>query len=769
MIDEHTSRISPVARLCPGVSVCAEPSRCRVGFAVLAATFLFFPVITHAQGILTVTPGSTVATTAGTGTPGYSGDGGAATAATLATPSAVAYDSNGNLFIADTNNHVIREVVKATGNIATVAGTGVAGFSGDAGAATAAQLDTPTGIAVDASGNLYIADSHNQRIRKVSGGNIITVAGNGTAGFAGDGSAATAAELSLPSGVAVDASGNLYIADTDNQRIRMIAAGTITTIAGTGEQSYTGDNAAATAATLDSPTGVAVDWRGNVYIADRHNQRIREIATSTRIITTLAGSGTVAFGGAFGGDGASPNAAALANPTGVSVDAAGNIYIADTNNQRIRQIGGGAIATVAGTGEQGFGGENGAAAGAILNAPRSAMPDVSGNLAIADTLNHRVLSSAQSALAFVSQMVGVASAAQPVALSNTGSASITVSTITVAGAFTIVSGGTCSAAPFTLSPGASCTEELAYLPTAVGSTSGSVVFGGSGILPGTVLLTGTSGMASTTTTLTSSAKAPFVNQPITFTATVQRGGAGTAGGTVTFYANGVGISTAQPLNNGSASVTTSFATSTTYSITAIYAGDANDSGSAATALTEPVSDFNLTIIPQPSNPGGSINQTVEPGRSATFNFSMTPLNGPFTVPVTLSAIGLPPGATVTFDPQTVTPGAAPTTFTMTVHTAAATAMLERLNGYTGSTMAMMLLLLPAARRRRKGGRPINPLLLAFVGFAGLVGLGAVTGCGSGSGLFGQPQKSYTISIAGTATSAQGATLQHLTTVILTVQ
>jgi sugar lactone lactonase YvrE len=751
------------------VSLCTGPSRCPLGFALLAATFLFSPVIAHAQGILAVTPGSTVATTAGTGAPGYSGDGGAATAATLATPGAVAYDSTGNLFIADTNNHVIREVVKATGNIATVAGTGIAGFSGDGGAATAAQLDTPTGIAVDASGNLYIADSHNQRIRKVSGGNITTVAGNGTAGFAGDGAAATAAELSLPSGVAVDASGNVYIADTDNQRIRIIAAGTITTIAGTGEQSYTGDNAAATAATLDSPTGLAVDSSGNVYIADRHNQRIREIATSTGIITTLAGSGTVAFGGAFGGDGASPNAAALANPTGVSVDAAGNIYIADTNNQRIRQIGGGAIATVAGTGQQGFGGENGPAAGAILNAPKSAMPDASGNLAIADTLNQRVRSSTQSALAFVGQMVGVASAAQPVTLSNTGTASITVSTITFAGAFTVASGGTCSATPFTLSPGASCTEDLAYLPTAVGATSGSVVFGGSGLVPQRVLLTGTSGVASTATTLTSSASAPFVNQPITFTATVQRSGAGTAGGTVTFYANGLAISTAQPLNNGSASVTTSFATSSTYSITAIYAGDANDSGSAATALTEPVSDFNLAIVPQPSNPGGSINQTVEPGRSATFNFTMTPLNGRFAVPVTLSATGLPPGATVTFDPQTVTPGTGPATFTMTVHTAAATAMLKRLNGYTGSTMAMMLLLLPAARRRRKGGRPMNPLLLAFVGFAGLVGLGAVTGCGSGSGLFGQPQKSYTISVAGTATSAQNATLQHITTVILTVQ
>jgi hypothetical protein len=272
-----------------------------------------------------------------------------------------------------------------------------------------------------------------------------------------------------------------------------------------------------------------------------------------------------------------------------------------------------------------------------------------------DALNQRVRSSAQPALAFVSQMVGVASAAQPVTRSNTGTATIAVSTITFAGAFITASGGTCSATPITLAPGASCTEEFAYLPTAVGATSGSVVFGGSGIVPDTVLLAGTGSVASNTTTLTSSVAAPFINQPISFTATAQRSGAGTPTGTVTFYANGVAISTAQPLNNGSASATTSFTTSGTYSITAIYLADANDSGSVATALTQSVSDFSLTIIPEPSNPGGSVNQTVQPGQSATFNFTVVPLNGPFTVPITLSATGLPPELPSPSIPQTVTP------------------------------------------------------------------------------------------------------------------
>ncbi len=214
----------------------------KVGAALLFA----FTASMHGQGILTVTPSRTAKTTAGTGTAGYTGDTGPATAATLANPAAVAYDSNGNLYLAEANNHVIREV-STTGIITMIAGTGIEGYSGDGAAATAAQLDTPTGIAVDASGNVYIADSHNHRLRKVSGGTITTIAGTGAPGYSGDNGVATAAQLSLPSAVAVDLSGNVYIADTNNQRIRKINGTTITTIAGDGEELYAGDGAAATA------------------------------------------------------------------------------------------------------------------------------------------------------------------------------------------------------------------------------------------------------------------------------------------------------------------------------------------------------------------------------------------------------------------------------------------------------------------------------------------------------------------------------------------
>lgn len=208
----------------------------------------------------------------------------------LSTPSGVAYDSSGNLYIADTGDHCIREVTPL-GVITTVAGSGVQGFGGDGGPATSALLDSPAGVAVDASGNLYIADSHNHRIRRVASGTITTIAGTGTAGFSGDGGPATAATMNLPTALAVDTAGNVYVSDTNNHRIRRISGATITTVAGNGNQLYSGDGALATQAGLDSPNGVAVDAAGNLYIADTHNERVRMVAAASGVISTIAGSG----------------------------------------------------------------------------------------------------------------------------------------------------------------------------------------------------------------------------------------------------------------------------------------------------------------------------------------------------------------------------------------------------------------------------------------------------------------------------------------------
>ena len=218
-----------------------------------------------------------IITVAGNGTAGYKGDNGPATAAELNDPNSVAVDSAGDLFIADTGNNVIREVVKATGDIITVAGNGTAGYSGDNGPATAAEINSPRGIAVDAAGDLFIADSRNNVIREVvkATGDIITVAGNGTAGYSGDGGPATAAELDEPCGVAVDSAGDLFIADAGNNAIREVvkATGDIITVAGNGTAGYSGDGGPATAAELNGPVGVAVDSAGDVFIADSQQQR----------------------------------------------------------------------------------------------------------------------------------------------------------------------------------------------------------------------------------------------------------------------------------------------------------------------------------------------------------------------------------------------------------------------------------------------------------------------------------------------------------------
>jgi hypothetical protein len=743
-----------------GLTKRLQPS---VGILYLILT-LSFASSAFPQGILTVTPGRSVATVAGTGVLGYSGDNGVAASATLANPSAVAYDAGGNLYLADAQNHVVREVLKS-GQITTIAGTGLEGYGGDNGVATSAYLDTPMGVAVDSSGNLYIADSHNQRIRKVTGGIITTIAGTGAAGYSGDGGAATAAQLSLPSAVTIDSNGNLYIADTNNQRIRKITGTAITTIAGNGEESYAGDGTTATTAALDLPTGVAVDATGNVYIADRNNQRVR-IVTPAGIISTIAGSGPASFSGGFSGDGAPATAAVLAKPTSVSVDGAGNIYIADTDNQRIRQVSGNTVATVAG-GSQGFGGDGGAAISAILNSPRAVASDASGNLTIADTLNQRLRTAALPALTFTNGGVGIMSAAQSVALANTGSVSITVASIAFTGPFTSAAGGSCGAAPIILTPGADCTQNVVFLPTASGAASGSVVFGGTGLVPQSILLTGTAVQTATTVTLALNMATPFVGQAITFTATVKPTGVGTPTGTVSFY-DGTRPLGSSPLAAGSASVMTTLAAGA-HTITAVYAGDASFTGNTSVALAPSVLDFNLTLGTTASG-----SQTVVPGQPVTYALNLLPVGGAFTFPITLSATGLPPGATATFTPQVITIGAGPASVAMIIQTAASGASLPHRNlfgaGYGGGALALSLLLLPFSRWTRSKNRGMRPLTLCAALILSLAAIGGLSGCGSGSGFFGQPPQSYTINVLGTATGAGGATLQHsLAAITLTVQ
>ncbi|MFT4113921.1 Ig-like domain repeat protein, partial [Silvibacterium sp.] len=678
-------------------------------------------------------------------------DSGAATDATLAHPGAVAYDASGNLYLADTNNHVVREIAKSTGVITTVAGDGTEGFSGDGGAATSAQLDTPTGVAVDSSGNLYIADTHNQRIREVSGGTITTIAGNGTAGYSGDGAAATAAELSTPAAVAVGTDGSVYIADTNNHSIRKISAGIITTIAGTGLQGYAGDGGAATSALLDTPIAIAVDASNNLYIADRHNQRVREVLASGTI-TTLAGTGTPTFSGGFAGDGAAAASASLASPTGVSVDGSGNVFVADTNNQRLRQISGATIATLFGDGTQDP---------TTLNAPRSVVSDATGNLALADTLNQTILGLALPTLTFASSQVGEASAAQTITLANTGSASITVASLSFAGTFALASGGSCSAAPITLAAGASCTQNIAFLPTVLGAASGEVTVSGSGVVSQSVLLTGTATQGTSSLALATTDATPDVNESVTLTATVAANGSGTAPtGTVAFSVNGAAVGSAT-VANSAASLAYTFTSAGSYTVSASYSGDANYAGSTAT-VAENVTDFSLA-----SASGSASSASVQPGASASFSFTATPLNGAFNTPISFSASGLPDGATATFSPASLTLGSSPGQVTVTIQTPATTALLRRAGSPMLVGMGMLFLLAPFGLKANRRLRA--QLLLVCLSLGGLLTLGSLAGCGSSSGFFAQPSKSYTIEITGSATTASGSTLQHVTTVTLTVQ
>jgi len=324
---------------------------------------------------------------AGQRTPGYTGDGGPATIANLGNPTSVYADNTGNIYISDWGNSRLR-VVNSAGIISTFAGNGIYGYSGDGGPATSAELNGPMGIFVDAYGNVYIADIGNQRIRVINTNGIInTIAGNGALGFSGDGGPATSAEFNDPAGICGDIWGNIYVADEFNNRVRRINAnGTIISVAGNGIQGYSGDGGPATQAEFYYPSGVAVDSAGNVFIADESNNCIRKVNTQG-IISTIAGNGAPGFYG----DGGPSNLAGLSNPAGVGIDNRGNIYITDGFNSRIREINAnGIISTIAGNGVAGYSGAGDSATLAELYNPISIMADTSGNLYFVNQFNNFV-------------------------------------------------------------------------------------------------------------------------------------------------------------------------------------------------------------------------------------------------------------------------------------------------------------------------------------------------------------------------------------------
>lgn len=423
--------------------------------------------------------GQIISTFAGNGTSGYTGDGGPATIATLSSPAGVSYDPfTGNVYIGGFGNGVVRKV-NTLGIINSAVGNGTTGNTGDGAPATAALITSPMGTAADGAGNVYIADLGANVVRKVDiAGIITTVAGNGTSGFGGDGGPATAAQLAQPTDVAVDALGNLYIADQANSRIRKVdALGNISTVAGTILPGYTADGIAATLSSLSFPTGVAVDGSGNLYIADQSNNRVRMV-DAMGIITTIAGNGI----SGFSGDGAAATAATLAAPTDVIIDNYGRLYLADKDNNRVRKIdAAGIISTIAGTGVAAYSGDGSAATAAELSTPYNVALNGNGNLLIADFGNNVIrfvqMNNAPAFTGGPNQAIAVCQDAPPASIDGAMSVNDVDAGQTLTWTVTAAPvNGTLSGFPYTTtSTGGTVTPTgLTYTPTA--GYSGSDIF-----------------------------------------------------------------------------------------------------------------------------------------------------------------------------------------------------------------------------------------------------------------------------------------------------
>lgn len=341
-------------------------------------------------GIAGYTNAQIITTIAGTGVAGYSGDGGPAITAKIKSPSGITIGPHGDIYFCDDVNAVVRRVNTA-GIITTFAGNSIPGFSGDGGMATNAQLYVPLDIASDQYGNIFIVNFQAHVVRRVDTfGIIITVAGIGMSlGFSGDGGPATDAQLAYPSAVAVDKKGNIYIADIGfhNNRIRKVdTSGIITTICGTGTMGFSGDGGPATLAEINSPRGITVDKIGNVYFTDVVNNRIRKIDTAG-IITTVAGNGIYGYNG----ENIPATDASMRSPHGLTIDSTGNIYFADNDNNIVRKIGvNGLINTVIGNGIQGYSGDGGNPISAELYWPASVALDQHNNICVADAGNDRI-------------------------------------------------------------------------------------------------------------------------------------------------------------------------------------------------------------------------------------------------------------------------------------------------------------------------------------------------------------------------------------------
>jgi sugar lactone lactonase YvrE len=749
-----------------------------------------------------------IITIAGTGTQGFSGASGPAISATLDSPQGLALDSLDNLYIADTHNHCIRKLNLITGTITTIAGTGTQGFSGDNGPATAAQLSLPTALAVDRANNLYLADSANHRIRRIDAttGVITTIAGTGTQGFSGDNGSAINANIDSPTGLAVDSANNLYLADTHNHRIRRIDAttGAITTIAGTGIAGFSGDNAAATSANLALPHGLTIDPAGNLYLADTHNHRIRRIDATTGAITTIAGTGTQAFSG----DNGPAIAASLDSPRAIAISPTTLVTLSDTANQRIRQLTATpgpatTIQTIAGLGVTAPGALTLTAPSVIaygtgkLTATVTSIIPATGSITFFDTtitttttLGTVTLASNLATLSTATLPAGLHSLIATFAGDQTHSAAQSSAL-----ALTITPQQlTATIAPATLLYGqpvpvitGNLTGILPQDTTRVSATfaTTATTLSPAGTYPITTTLTGPAAgnyaIANPAASLTIS-PAPVLVTFSNLIATAATGSSlpltvqaasttsGTPTGSITLLDGGNPLFTSPLSSTGITIFTIPSISQGSHSFTAFYSGGPNfisaTSAPQLVTVTGPIinPDFTLTSA-------GTTTQTIVSGSSVNYTFFVQ-MQAAMSSPVTLAATGLPNLATASFNPPTLPPGGAISTFTLTIATPGATASRKNpISGRTHPPITLALLLFPiAALTLRSRSTRIKARLaaLAILSFALL----AATGCGdriSTADALLLSSKSYTITVTGTATTSTGGILQHSTNVTLVLE